>query len=136
MKPIMQTKFGKEEGNCFQASVASLFELKLDEVPDFCNIYRDDEEHWFREFVLWLGQWRMSAIMIDTDKTDLKTRPNYQDCFLLVGAARVDGVEHSIIYYNGDLVHDPNPNSGKLKIRDVILIFHKNPKELRYQEKI
>lgn len=35
MKPVRQTIFGHEEGNCAQACVASLLELPLGAVPNF-----------------------------------------------------------------------------------------------------
>jgi len=35
MKPVYQTVIDPDKGNCMQAALASLFELELEEVPDF-----------------------------------------------------------------------------------------------------
>jgi hypothetical protein len=46
MYKIYQTIIDKDYGNCMQAAVASLFELSLNDVPNF-NLLGQD---WFREF--------------------------------------------------------------------------------------
>ena len=38
MKPVDQTRFGCPGGNCYQAVIASILELDLEEVPDFMNM--------------------------------------------------------------------------------------------------
>lgn len=53
MKAIDQTTFGKE-GNCFAASLASVLELPLDSVPNFCVAYPSD---WFAKTNEWLALW-------------------------------------------------------------------------------
>jgi hypothetical protein len=128
MKKVMQTKFGQKQGNCFQAAVASLFELELDQVPDFCNLYKSEEE-WFGKFVQWLNKKGLSAIMISTDIDDIN-RPNYKDCYLLVGGVNQDSTNHEVVYCNSMIAHDPNPNTKKFTPRDVILIFKQNPRFL------
>lgn len=45
MTPVFQTIFDQNQGNCMQACVASIFDLKLEDVPNFIN-YRD----WKSEF--------------------------------------------------------------------------------------
>jgi hypothetical protein len=42
MKPVFQTRYGEGRGNCFQAALASILDLELEEVPDFVSAYRDD----------------------------------------------------------------------------------------------
>ena len=37
MKKVFQTRISKNNGNCAQAVVASLFDLELDDVPDFVS---------------------------------------------------------------------------------------------------
>lgn len=38
MKKVFQTIVDKDHGNCMQAVVASLFELELDDVPNFIEM--------------------------------------------------------------------------------------------------
>ena len=54
MKPVYQTIFGKENGNCLQAVVASVLELPLDEVPHFIS-FGDEWLDSYREFMLSKG---------------------------------------------------------------------------------
>lgn len=42
MKKIYQTIVSQENGNCMQAAIASLFDLELDEVPNFIQLQIDD----------------------------------------------------------------------------------------------
>lgn len=125
MQKVYQTKFGKSGGNCFQACVASLFELELNEVPDFCN---NDKEHWMEDVIRWLNKRGLSAVLIDTKTIEGDFWPkNYKDTYLLVGGKNQDGVDHEVIYYNGDIAHDPNPKTKSFTPGDMILIFLMNP---------
>lgn len=121
MKPVYQTRFGESDGNCFQAAVASLFELKLEEVPNFCNEYQDG---WHLMFVRWLRKFGYSAITITVD--DL-TIPNYQDCYLLVAGVNGEGVEHCVIYKNGKLEFDPHKGGSTINPKYVDIIFPVDP---------
>jgi hypothetical protein len=65
MKPIYQTRFGgseapgEEQGNCFAACLASVFECALEDVPDFAGTIVDGR--WFGIITEWLwevyGHW-------------------------------------------------------------------------------
>ncbi len=46
MKRVWQTRTGKDNGNCMQAAMASMFEVDLDAVPDF----KEEEEKWFSHY--------------------------------------------------------------------------------------
>lgn len=52
MKPLMQTTFGCPGGNCMQACIASLLEVPITEVPDFCNMH--PWELWHERLASWL----------------------------------------------------------------------------------
>ena len=124
MIPVFQTRFGEVNGNCFQAALASLFELELEEVPDFCNIYSIKNNEWYNEFIKWLNQRGYSSIpiVVDNDWGNLN-RPNYRGCFLLVTGKQKDGVNHCVIYKNGKCVHNPNKNCSGITPEQVDLIF-------------
>ncbi len=124
MKPVFQTRYGKNKGNCFQAALASLFELKLEEVPDFCNEYDLASEEWYRQFVKWLRIRGYTSLPVNVDNLD---RPNYKDCYLLVTGRNKDGVNHCVIYKNGQIVHNPNRNGSGIKPETIDLIFPMNP---------
>lgn len=122
MIPVFQTRYGKDFGNCFQAAVASLFELGLDDVPDFCNVYN---KNYYEYFVRWLNERGLSAVPIKVDSLESL---NYKDCYLLVSGKGKDGINHQVIYKNGEIVHNPNKN-GKGIVPDVIdVIFPLDPR--------
>jgi hypothetical protein len=50
MIEVAQTKFGKDEGNCLSACIASLLELPIEEVPSFL-----DEITWKLDLNKWLA---------------------------------------------------------------------------------
>lgn len=51
MTPVYQTIISKTEGNCMQAAIASLLDMKLNEVPDF----KESGVKWFED--LWKFIW-------------------------------------------------------------------------------
>ena len=44
MKPVMQTKFGPVEGNCFCACLASMLELPIEDIPFYHDV------NWFKNY--------------------------------------------------------------------------------------
>ena len=124
MKKVYQTRFGEKEGNCFPAALASLFELPLEEVPDFCNIYSTETDEWYEKFVEWLNGFGFTSLPVDVD--DLN-RPNYKDCYLLVTGKNSDNINHCVIYKNGKVVHNPNKKSKGIKPKIIDLIFPLDP---------
>jgi len=122
MKKVYQTKYGKNEGNCFQACVASLFEMSLEEVPNFC--WYEPIEKWYENFILWLHKKGFSAIPLQ--ETNIN-RPNYKNCFLIVSGKNQDGIMHSVIYKNGEPLFNPNKNCKGINPEMVDIIFPLNP---------
>jgi len=111
MKPVMQMKFGANEGNCFQACLASILELPLDDVPDFCNIYGRNGT-WLYECNKWLSTRNLGLVhvvrprSVETDY--LFELPVYH----IITGLNKDGIRHSVVGFRSDMVYNPNPNSG------------------------
>jgi hypothetical protein len=65
MKPVMQTVFATEEkpkqGDCFRACIASLLELAIDDVPDFCA----EPGNWEDRLHAWLGDRGLATVEIN-----------------------------------------------------------------------
>lgn len=121
MKKVYQTLFGEGKGNCFQACVASIFEMSLGEVPHFCLV---PEDKWYGEYVRWLQKKGYSTIMVEAKDLD---KGNYKDCILIVSGYGPDGVRHSVIYKNGKILHNPNKNGKGIKPDAIDIIFPLNP---------
>jgi hypothetical protein len=110
MIPVYQTIFGKH-GNCFQACVASLLELPLSSVPDFCNYqpqcdWWDFLQDWFRE--------RGHCAL------EIRLEPNCvvwsEGCLCVLSGVGASGLIHSVVgrtVRGGfEYVFDPYPNGN------------------------
>lgn len=101
--PIKQTKFGDPDGNCLEACFASLTGIPLDEIPHFLN------EGWFRSYSIWL---RERGWALDYRHGGLEVAP---DGYAIASGPANRGLEHSTIYLNGQLYHDPHPSGDGLE---------------------
>lgn len=116
MIPIYQTNTSVPGGNCFQACVASIFELPLDEVPFFLDGAAGDsrwtQEQWdaVREFAQVHGK---TALWIDDEEPEgvkkLETSNLY---YIAIGPGSVSQFGHCVVMQAGEFIHDPTP-SGK-----------------------
>lgn len=104
MKPVYQTKFGAEEGNCFAACLASLLEVDIDIIPDFYYLYKSD---WYNRFLEWLEQFDLTAVIFDSLPFGFPL--NY---YYLVGGISERGIMHSCVAHSGKIVHDPYPGGN------------------------
>lgn len=110
MKPVNQTMFGKDDGNCFPACLASVLELSLYAVPHFCMAYSSE---WFQQTNKWLAKWHLGLIQIDASTAPYILISCYH---LMSGPSPRNGVQHSVVGQNGIMVHDPHPDrTGLLK---------------------
>jgi hypothetical protein len=120
--PVDQTRFyepdlpvDEQRGNCFQAVVASVLELPLDEVPHFVQDHVDTAglRHWWDSFVAFVRTqgWAVHAAVPVTD---------YPEQHLIVAGPSPrgtgdDGLWHAVIYRGGEMVHDPHPDRTGLR---------------------
>lgn len=110
MKPIYQTKFMPPKGNCLQACLASIFELPLEEVPEF-----DFEEGWYEQFVEWcLTEFGLQPIDISADSKYFKP----MGWHMINGKSPRGDWNHAVVAYGGEILHDPFPEGGG-KLEDV-----------------
>lgn len=114
MNPISQTIFnggnpppGEECGNCFAACVASILELDLDTVPNFCNT-RGKNGEWWDRFNAWMREATGLVPMMIESLGHIK--PGYT---IMCGPGP-RGHVHSVVAYNGEMVHDPHPSGDGL----------------------
>ena len=135
MKKVYQTIVDKDHGNCMQATVASLLELELEDVPNFIEIKE--------------GSWFITMYNLFQDKGyDLCTigRSSHNNVEILKKAAKVCGGINGYLYASVpsatfpncghavivdtdlNIVHDPNPNQLALSYTaddiDSIMVYH------------
>lgn len=120
MIPVDQSMFGRPNGNCWPAVLASLLCIPLDEVPHFC---RDHSETWWEDTVSWLAQRGFSPLELHADLPtwgDVQPNPG-QLCWLIGGSPRGDW-DHAIVGRWSDeewtVAHDPHPDRTGLTSYD------------------
>lgn len=113
MKPVMQTIRTRENGNCFQACIASILEIPLEEVPHFCG---DMNEKWWEDFVEWMvGNYDLCPVLIELDATGVMM-PNVGYC--IVSGEGGLGVLHSVVGKDGDIVFNPQGNDPIYELKN------------------
>lgn len=107
MKPVDQTMFGSLSGNCYPACLASILEIELGDVPNFCA------QNWLARTEEWLRT--------EHDCTLLGFRPKGEGAFYCVPAMyhiiagkSSRGLDHAVVGFQGKMVHDPHPSHDGL----------------------
>jgi hypothetical protein len=101
MKPVMQSRVG-EDGTCFLACLASIFEVPESDIPDFEG--DGDDEYW-------------SQVQDFLGSQGLKYRRVPITGKKPVGYSTIEGISprgglHACVAKDGVLVHDPHPQDG------------------------
>ena len=125
MKPVDQTRFGDEEGNCFQACLASVLEIPLDKVPDFCSMYSED--NWHSEVQDWLMRfYGMSMLCVKCPVGNVLRGLT----FIAAGLSE-RFVEHAVIMRDGKVIHDPHPSrTGLQQVNEAHVFLTADPARL------
>jgi hypothetical protein len=113
MKPIHQTTFGQDNGNCFSACIASILEVPLGTVPNFC---KDSTGNWRENTNIWLAQFGLAYIDIHLAGDLRDNLVDYWGYHVIAGKGP-RGVQHAIVGYKGVPYFDPHP-SGKMLLPD------------------
>ncbi len=106
MKPVHQTKFGKPDGNCFAACIASILEVSIDDVPHFMG--KDWQERWNA----FLANFHLGLFCIALPEGTAP--PGWSILSGVSPRAKALGEEwlHSVVAFNGVVEHDPHPEGG------------------------
>lgn len=124
MKPTDQTIFG-HGGNCLAACIASILEIPIETVPNFCGLYGDDE--WFDRMNEWLHALGLVGIAFKTEDPTF-SRQWLRHAWCIVSGPASRGFLHCTVWRNGELVHDPHPSRDGLKaVHDVIVFASTDP---------
>jgi hypothetical protein len=139
MTPVFQTLFGGDEGNCLPACVASILELGIGDVPNFCA--GQDDGSWFDRLSDWLAEDGLCAVHVPFVDSDPGTAPAPEDLdfvsewmkrrrigFAIVNGYTERGLSHSTVWCDGKLVHDPHPLPSPLvNVVSVIVLAERDP---------
>lgn len=113
MKPVYQTVFGSPGGNCMQAAVASIFELPLEQVPNFV----ENGDEWVEALVSFCAKYNLRPVFLSLEKREPGTNIGFSGGWwsVVTGKSPRGDYYHAVVAYNGSIVHDPHPDGeGKL----------------------
>lgn len=129
MKPVDQTVFGDRTGNCFAACVASVLELPLEGMPNFCGGPDITEDSWCPRFRAWLAERGLGCAFLGYSPEHGIAAVVGAGAYVIVGGDSPRGnFLHQVVYRGDELVHDPHPDrTGLLKIVDFTILFPLNP---------
>jgi hypothetical protein len=113
MKPVFQSVIDPDRGDCLRAAIASIFDLELEQVPNF-RLY--GEQAWFK--VYWHFLRSLGYEFFGTAYRDRHSDPdrrNYRsiDGFYIASvlSRTFEGRQHAVVINEqGMVAHDPNPN--------------------------
>lgn len=119
MKPVHQDKFGVEEGNCFAACIASILELPLADVPNFCV----DRKHWLQHCNDWLAKRGLAYIEFKLTGGEVPIWMTDVGHHVISGPSPRGDFHHCVVGLDGKMVHDPHPSGAGLKTFDSKYIY-------------
>ena len=95
---VQQTKFGNPEGNCFEACIATITGIPLEEIPRYLS------PDWFAEYRAWLSNKDWHIAWWDVRAGSVPPG------LAIASGPSVRGLSHSVVYLNGMFYHDPHPS--------------------------
>ncbi len=128
MKPIQQTRVGREEGNCLAAAIASIFEIGIDDVPNLTlDALKQDEilRAWTIE--------KYKVYPIDIEIDFCKKSGLVPVGFHLINgpSMNIPDAWHTVVGHNGGIAFDPHPNPPALLHKRTYTIFCSTMEDLK-----
>lgn len=118
MRKIYQTDHSHKTGNCLQASVASILELDLHEVPNFNQVYNHDWPIGLQDF---LDQFELDVVFVN--KLKLPTTH-----ILVVRPSFKLPNYHAVVARNGRVIHNPTGPTASNRFAEKIFSIVFTPK--------
>ncbi len=128
MLKLNQTKTNKfndlgvkiERGNCYAACVAMMIGKNIEDVPEFEHL--PDDGSWFTT------SWDfLTSIGYSFDVHHFRHGEPIPDGYVIAcGKSPRGDWGHSVVYFNGELYHDPYPSGNGIDKVDYCLIIQKN----------
>jgi hypothetical protein len=106
---VYQEVLDPEDGDCFSACVASVLEIRLDEVPLFQTPTHPG-------FMPWLAERGLTAMMFDAAQSD-KPAAEWLVPYgfsIAVGKSPSGLHGHAVVAFDGEYFHDPSPKAKGL----------------------
>ena len=106
MKPVRQTAFGGDHGNCWSACIASVLEIPIEDVPNFCV---EQRARWWDATNDWLRARGLVCLNVNLVGEFL-----IGGYWIASGKSPRGAFDHSVVYLEDQMVHDPHPSNAGL----------------------
>lgn len=113
MRPVPQTRFGENDGDCFAACLASLLEVSLEEVPPYHQSNQDMRPYLARVDE-WLAPLGLALVTLNVTPVDEEFPDYIGENTYSIAAVRESGdasFTHAIVMRGREPRHDPHPQS-------------------------
>ena len=123
MIKVYQTRISNTDGNCAQATIASLLNLKLKDVPDFVRNHHIKPMN--TEIIKFLKSKGFNTQYSKPPKV-IRDKGINGYFYAIVRSQTFNNTQHAVVIdKNLNIVHDPNPNGKCLKLKptDIVQIL-------------
>jgi hypothetical protein len=105
---VEQTRIEQGKGNCFQACLASIFELPITDIPDW---NANGEGRWLDQYDIWLAERGLAMAEVYINGNPYRDFPKNYDLLWIGGfkSPRLVRGEHAVVMRNHEVVWDPHP---------------------------
>jgi len=126
MIPVDQTIVNLETGDCVRACVASIFELSIDDVPNFMC---DGPDGFHDHLTKWCDKFGILALDVVRLHEIKKWMKGTYMIALGPSPRRPKGGDqlHAVVWYNGKMVHDPIPPLSPAHVKQKAIGFEGDP---------
>ena len=95
---------GQQRGNCLATALACIFDLEIDDIPQFENLMDKPGDEWLKAYTDWLLE---RGLEIATSKEP-------PEGYALAIGKSPRAINHCVVALNGELIHDPHPDNSFL----------------------
>jgi len=113
----IQTKLHSNEviGNCWPTAIACILECRIDQVPNFEELFRVPDMPWFWVLEEWL-KYKGYKYVGGGEREDYIDFDGY---YFVTGKSPRGDFNHIVIYKDGKMVHDPHPSGDGILTEEV-----------------
>lgn len=125
MKPVDQT----ESNDCMRACVCSILGLDANQVPNFMKFGAEKFNDILDSFLDNAG-YKFIEWDVRDNSIFKQIAANFYDCYTIAtGKSPRFECDHAVIYYKGEIVHDPHPSKEGIEgpIKWIGILFKKDP---------
>jgi len=112
MKPVDQTIFTPQHGDCMRACVASILEWPIEKVPNFNE---EGHDHYEEKLTDWAKEYGITILDVRIEDKNL-LRKAFKGVYLIAfGQSPRFDCDHAVVYRGKFMAHDPHPSRDGLK---------------------